>query len=225
MFREALLGRLRGLRDEVLRLPAPHASVAVPDLVDRFRREAERVSTVVLDGRPPADPVEQLQKVVEDCGADRIYWQGGPLIQGCGIPVRLPPQLPPGRLLVSYHGQRRVEPPLELRTEAGDMAALAAATVSAGVARAGIAETGTVVESTGVGEGRVLPILTPVHVAVLRISDLVATQLDLWRRLTPGSGGSAQLLMTGPSRTADIEKILILGVHGPRRLYVLLTAA
>ncbi len=225
MFREALLGRLRGLRDEDTRLPAPRPSVAVADLVDRFRREAERVSTTVLDGRPPADPVEQLQKVIKDCGADRIYWQTGPLIERCGVPVKLPAHIPAGRMLVSYHGQGRVEPPLELRTEAGDMAALAAATVSAGVARAGIAETGTVVESTGVGEGRVLPILAPVHVAVLRISDLVATQLDLWRRLTPGAAGSAQLLMTGPSRTADIEKILILGVHGPRRLYVLLTAA
>ncbi len=225
MFREALLGRLRGLRDESIRLPAPPVPAVVPDLVDRFRREAERVSTTVLDGRPPANPAGELRKVLADCGADRLYWQGGPLLDQCGIPLRLPPALPASTVLVSRHDEGRVTLPLVLQPEPRDLAALAAATVSVSVARAGIAETGTVVESTGAGEGRVLAVLAPVHVVVLRTSDLVATQHHLFQRWTPGSAGSAQLLMTGPSRTADIEKILILGVHGPRRLYVLLTAA
>ncbi len=85
-----------------------------------------------------------------------------------------------------------------------------------------IAETGSIFESTGPGKSRVSPILTPVHVVILKRSRILATQGDFFQLPDLGKTGSAQIIMTGPSRTADIEKVLTLGAHGPKQLYVIL---
>lgn len=241
MFRETLLNRLRGLRDDSSRLPssAP-AFPGVSDLVERFRQEAERVSTVVLDAREPSSVRVRLEEVLAATGADCLAWESGAVDGAVRASLSFSPPGPAaGYILLSRHHDGKVSEPVRLevlpvnpeasegtgRSDdwAGGRQVLAALPVSVGWARYGIAETGTLVESTGAGVGRILPILAPAHVALLRTSDLVTNQLELFQRMTPGTTGSAQVLMTGPSRTADIEKILILGVHGPRRLFVILT--
>lgn len=224
MFRETLLNRLRGLRDDSTRLPAaPVAGQPMPDLFERFRQEAERVSTVVLDGRPPSSPAARLEEVLAATGADNLCWEPGFAFGRYGLRVQAPArELGSDVVLVTRHTDGKVTEPLSLDTMTRDRKLLAGVPVSVSAARYGVAETGSLVESTGPGVGRVLPILAPAHVVLLRSSDLVSSQLDLVLRLAPGAAGSAQLLMTGPSRTADIEKILILGVHGPRDLFVIL---
>jgi L-lactate dehydrogenase complex protein LldG len=95
--------------------------------------------------------------------------------------------------------------------------------LSAGHAYRGIAETGTVVQRTVPGTGRLLAVLPPAHVVFLSERDLLMNHADFFREVRPGEEGSYLVLVTGPSRTADIEKTLVLGVHGPQRHYVVLT--
>jgi len=57
--------------------------------------------------------------------------------------------------------------------------------------------------------------------AVVGVNQIVPHQFDLFKRL-PEKAAKNMVFVTGPSRTADIEKILILGAHGPRKLTVLL---
>jgi L-lactate dehydrogenase complex protein LldG len=66
-----------------------------------------------------------------------------------------------------------------------------------------------------------ISLLPPVHLAVIR-SDRILTGLDELFTLAPlpGEHTSSMVLITGPSRTADIEQILIRGVHGPGELHV-----
>ena len=58
--------------------------------------------------------------------------------------------------------------------------------------------------------------------AIVPASKLVANQFELFQRI-PSHRAKDMVLITGPSRTADIEKVLVLGAHGPRRLVVFLT--
>ncbi len=89
----------------------------------------------------------------------------------------------------------------------------------------GIAETGTIVVCSAEGGGRIESLLPPVHIALLPAGALVPGLPEAFAALR-GAGqfgrSSAVTFITGPSRTADIELTLTLGVHGPRQLYVVL---
>lgn len=90
-------------------------------------------------------------------------------------------------------------------------------------AQAAIAETGTLVLESDQERHRLVSLLPPVHIAVVDAADVCATlgeALKLVRR--DGSEMSRAItFITGPSRTADIELTLTIGVHGPKELYVI----
>lgn len=85
---------------------------------------------------------------------------------------------------------------------------------------AAVAETGSLVLASGRGQSRGAFIVSPVHIAIVREDQIVADLLDLPPRI--GSLPTALTLVSGPSKTADIEGILITGVHGPGRVCVVL---
>jgi L-lactate dehydrogenase complex protein LldG len=85
-----------------------------------------------------------------------------------------------------------------------------------------VARTGSVVlrcTSTG---GRRLSVLPAHHIVLARKEQLVASLEDALPSIQKDTDWSFATLITGPSRTADIEKILVLGAHGPKRLTVIL---
>jgi L-lactate dehydrogenase complex protein LldF len=89
---------------------------------------------------------------------------------------------------------------------------------------AGLADAGTLVLPSGRGRSQLASLLPPTHLAVLREADL-HDSLETW---LPGDGArwiesaSSVVLVTGPSRTADIELTLTVGVHGPGRVVLFL---
>jgi L-lactate dehydrogenase complex protein LldG len=90
-----------------------------------------------------------------------------------------------------------------------------------------IAETGTVVLRTRLGEPRSLSLLPPVHIAIANRSQLLPDLFDLFARLDPAATPPADppsclTLLTGPSKTGDIELRLVTGVHGPGEIHVVL---
>ena len=84
-----------------------------------------------------------------------------------------------------------------------------------------LADTGTLVLFSSAEEARMISLLPPMHLAVVR-RDRILTGLEelFTREPLPGQRSSSMVLITGPSRTADIEQILIRGVHGPGELHV-----
>lgn len=89
----------------------------------------------------------------------------------------------------------------------------------------GIAETGTIVVCSSDGGGRIESLLPPVHVALLRASALLPGLPEVFAALDQEQQfgrSSAVTFITGPSRTADIELTLTLGVHGPKQLFIVL---
>ena len=86
-----------------------------------------------------------------------------------------------------------------------------------------IAQTGSVVVSALSAGGRALSVLPPAHLVIARREQIVpdlAAAMTLLRQRYDGRWPSALSVITGPSRTADIEKILVFGAHGPKRLVI-----
>jgi L-lactate dehydrogenase complex protein LldG len=88
----------------------------------------------------------------------------------------------------------------------------------------GIAESGTLALLAAPGQGRAVSLLPPMHIAMLRASDIVYELSELFERVEKERGDlpSALIFITGPSRTADIELVLTVGVHGPKYLHLIL---
>lgn len=90
-------------------------------------------------------------------------------------------------------------------------------------ARAGIAETGALLLTPDAGEPRLLSLVPPVHFVVLRARDIAASFAGAIRELKLAEAMPANLvLISGPSKTADIELTLTFGVHGPKELIALI---
>ena len=88
-----------------------------------------------------------------------------------------------------------------------------------------VARTGSVLVSSRHGAGRRLTIYPPIHVVVAFATQIVpdiGDGLAYLHQLYPERLPSMISLVTGPSRTADIEKTLVLGAHGPKELHVIL---
>lgn len=79
-----------------------------------------------------------------------------------------------------------------------------------------IAESGSLILSAGPGKRRLASLAPPLHVVVITRPAIVPTLEDAVLRVGP----KTSVIITGPSRTADIEGILVRGVHGPGELWV-----
>jgi len=98
---------------------------------------------------------------------------------------------------------------------------LFAADLGITTAQWGIAETGTLVLDSSAERSGLASLLPPVHIALLPISRILANLGELLKTVSRPLP-AALTFVTGPSRTADIELQLVLGVHGPRELHVVL---
>ncbi len=83
-----------------------------------------------------------------------------------------------------------------------------------------VANTGSLVQDSTAIEQRLASSLTNIHVALASTDRIVADLPALLTKINPKESGYIALI-TGPSRTADIERVLTIGVHGPERLIII----
>ncbi len=91
--------------------------------------------------------------------------------------------------------------------------------------RVALAETGSLVVASDAQNSRGLSLIPPLHIAIVRPSDILPDMIDYWASLRgiPASDlPSSMVFITGPSKTADIEGELVTGVHGPEAVHILL---
>ena len=199
--REEILGRVRAaLRDVPAGEAAEPALYEPPpgadgDVVARF---VERVSDYRATVREADDVAAVAGQICAEHGAGRL-----------GVPVGLPDGWrTSGVELVDDEGLSA----LELDVLDGALTGCALA----------IAETGTIVLASGARSGRrALTLVPDLHLVVVERAQVVATVPDAIRALRGGRGPFT--FVSGPSATSDIELDRVEGVHGPRRLEVLLT--
>ena len=104
---------------------------------------------------------------------------------------------------------------------AGDLRPFCAvADVGLSLADAALAETGSVVISSGPGKSRLATLLPPVHIAIIP-PGRITTDLFTWTAGRTGPRPANLTLISGPSKTADIEQTMAIGVHGPKQFMVI----
>lgn len=105
-------------------------------------------------------------------------------------------------------------------TEAGDVKT---AEVGINFADYALADTGSLVFLSDSHESRLISLLPPVHIAMIARKNILSTLDELFTLVPqPMAQSSAMVLITGPSRTADIEMRLVRGVHGPGEIHVII---
>jgi L-lactate dehydrogenase complex protein LldG len=88
-----------------------------------------------------------------------------------------------------------------------------------------VARTGSVLLSSAQQQGRTASVYAPIHICIAYSNQLVFDIKDALQLVKEKYGAQIPSVLsfaTGPSRTADIEKTLVVGVHGPREVYVFL---
>lgn len=91
-----------------------------------------------------------------------------------------------------------------------------------------VARTGSIVMSAAQQSGRTVSVYAPVHICIAYVNQLVYDIKDALQLIKDKYGNQLPSLITfatGPSRTADIEKTLVVGVHGPKEVYLMLVEA
>jgi L-lactate dehydrogenase complex protein LldG len=180
--------------DEAIEPPAYEPTAPSGNAVARF---AERVSDYRATVREADALAETIVHVCAEHDARRLGVPTG-LLEGWR---------PEGIELVEDHG-----------LSAGDLDDLDGALTGCALA---IAETGTIILDGGERSGRrALTLVPDLHLCIVERSQVVATVSDAIRALDGGRGPFT--FVSGPSATSDIELDRVEGVHGPRRLEVLL---
>jgi len=212
--RDRILERLRRRQSTQNRPavpPAPRNPLAGNDLIQQFTERMESVRAEVFPVAR-ADWAETLVDIASSHAIQSLlYGADGPLAEDL---ERVVGERPRPRL-VAY------DTPVETWKEALFFDTDAAVTSSL----AAIAETGTLVLWPRPQEPRLMSLVPPVHFAIVEASRMYATFADLVSEQDwAGSMPTNALLISGPSKSADIEQTLAYGVHGPRELIVLLVA-
>ncbi len=84
-----------------------------------------------------------------------------------------------------------------------------------------IAETGSMCLTSGGPYRRLASLAVPVHIGIVRAEQIVPDLVD-WAANQPADLPASEVLVSGPSKTADIELALVMGVHGPREEHVII---
>jgi len=204
--RERILERIR----IALRTPAPRHDAkagrqifpAVTDALERFRQECVANKTECLVTSDFAASRAAIATVLASLPMGEIFVQEAPELH---------------RMAQAWQDGRSVR-------WSGDGPPSEASQATITLAEALVAETGSVLVSAACG-GRGASVVAPVHIVLTRLEQLVPSLKAALAQVCERGAvakNSYLCLITGSSRTADIEKILVLGAHGPRRLIVVL---
>lgn len=200
--------------------PDPRPRIEPPPLDDvesDFRAAAVAAGASVHSATDEAEARALVARLVEEAGARNfLSWDGAE------IPV-------PGLLeSLESAGFARMDSDVPGEPEGRRERQLGYFDCAVGItgADAGLAATGSLVLGSGPGRPRMASLIPTVHIALLRPGDIRPSLRDwLAEKPTDAADVANLTVITGPSRTADIEMVITHGVHGPRHLQIVLVPA
>ncbi len=203
--RDEILERLRAQEHDKPMPVAWRSRRHFADVITRFQEALSAVGGEPIHVADLTTAVAKLREVLLDMGATTAIVNPDPPLDR----VRFAQVLPGLNWSIVGQGD------LDVRT----IAAVADVGISSGTA--GLAETGSVIVESGAQHSRLAILLPPVHIVLLPTSR-ITVDLFTWVAERQQSLPSSLTIITGPSKTADIEQTLATGVHGPGRFIVIL---
>ena len=178
-------------------------------LVEQFLAEVENVNTTVTRSQNSKKLIQSIAKLTKEKQVKSFAIWDTPYLKELGLKEKLKEE---GLKLTTVKNKNR----------------LAKADIGITEVDYAIADTGTLVLLTDKEQPRGVSLLPPIHLAIVRPENIVGNIRELFILLKEridesGDIKSCMTFITGPSRTADIELNLTLGVHGPKELFVILT--
>jgi L-lactate dehydrogenase complex protein LldG len=208
----------------------PQATLSAVDLHSRFKQKAEFVSAIVMDVETTREAFKYCVDLCERKQACQLLMSGcddflSPEAEAlCDLkqekiiaaPALQPDQAEMLKELCAARGIRLVTD--ELRQH------LSGIDIGLTFIDYGIAETGTLVLDSSSEDVRLSTMVSEIHIGILPKSKIRPSAYDLEKELWQAMQSTSSYLafITGASRTADIERVLALGVHGPLELHILL---
>jgi len=207
MPRESILNKVRtalgrSAGQAVTDPPAVRLVVPAVEMEERIASMRTRIEALAGRTARAATPGEACAMVAEAIEGKSAVASNAPFLEACGI----------ARLGGVRSGITECD---ELR------AVCASADVGITSADYVLGDTGTLVMLASPREARLVSLLPPAHIAVVPKERILTGLDELFSLLpNPAEQTSSMVLITGPSRTADIEQILVRGVHGPGQILV-----
>ena len=167
-------------------------------LYETFKTRAEAVSAEVHRFPTRREASEFILALLREQGAQAV-WAGGSFLEAAGR-EELGHQAPG----LCFEVTRQAAAEAKIGISQMDWA---------------IADTGTLAQDATRVDLRLVSTLPAIHIALAGTSRILADLPSVLQRLTPTQAGCISFI-TGPSRTADIERVLTIGVHGPERLVI-----
>ena len=183
-----------GVHHEPTSVPAAPAVAVHGDVIERFRESLGLVGADVTLVKDEAEAAARLREIIQDKAATKIVISDLELI-------------------------RRLTEGVET-IENASREELFASDIGITSAQWAIAETGTLVLESRAERHRLVSLVPPVHVCVLRAGSIRHSMREILE-LVDADANPTITFITGASRTSDIELTLAIGVHGPRELYVI----
>jgi L-lactate dehydrogenase complex protein LldG len=196
--------------------------ISPEELVPKFEEELGKVSGAAYRVGSVAALEETLRGILSAAQAHTVVLSRNPLLSRLGLAAKLRSL---GLAVATWDDERAAG-------TVGAESSFREQCFSAEVGISGVefvlAESGTLVLASRTEGSQLASLAPPIHVALYQRSQIYATLEEVLERLPvprdpdePLAGRSV-VFITGPSRTADIEQILIRGVHGPREVYAIL---
>jgi len=199
----------RGLRqtaDQAEPITAEPIGKGAEARLARFQQALESVGGQSVVVHSEQEAAEAIEKVIRSVHARRVALSDAAVVQ---------------KLIA------RVKADVEWREATASKAALLECDMGITSPQWGIAETGTLVLESERERHRLISLLPPVHLAVIEAEQICATMSEALALVKVRSATDLDrtiTFITGPSRTADIELTLTIGVHGPQELHVIVSA-
>lgn len=214
--RDSVLSSIRQSLNRAGYLPtaSPRAAIPRPAAADRDQLIAEF-----------AAEWRQLGGRFEEIAAERALTMAVELLRAAGArrvlswpPEHMPPPLADLPPALREAGMSLVEQriPREPHLRGGPLAEIESADAGLTGAEAAIAQVGGVVVRSGRGRGRLASLIVPLHIIFLAPPQFYPTVEDWWPNASVEA--SSLTVIAGPSRSTDIERVLTLGVHGPKEV-------
>ncbi len=181
------------------------------DTIQRFVSELEKVGATAKFLRTRTEVVRYL--------SDFVMKKGANLVLTCGLEHELSFEL---SKVINSMGISCFD--IDVVDKRNLRKLLEAAYIGITDADLAVAETGSLIIISENDAKRLISCLPPIHVAILSKENILDNFLEVseWLRKAQSTGRYTVSIITGPSRTADIELEIVIGVHGPHELHVII---